>query len=116
MAHALTRLCSNFILPFQKSVLNHSGPPARLLWTKQNCETHQHFPHASPGGNLVLIPWPPICIPIPAVALAVGREWVADGVSPGSARKEARLHSRLGCLQQHTGRWEAPQGQAPSQR
>lgn len=42
VAHASTRLCSDFISLFQKCVSNHPGPPP-LLWTPRNCETHTAF-------------------------------------------------------------------------
>lgn len=50
MAHASARFCSNFILPFQKCVSNHSGPPL-LFWTEQNCETHSVLSTCLPPGE-----------------------------------------------------------------
>lgn len=50
VAHALTKFCSNFILPFQKSVLNHSGPP-RGSSGQNRIVKHSSTFHTPTGGR-----------------------------------------------------------------
>lgn len=86
VAYVSTRFCSNFILPFQKCVSNHSGPP--LFLCRNGIVKHkQCFPHASP--------------PPPHINIITGDLHVRPAAVAGSSQE-------IRSAQQGHGRWEIP--------
>lgn len=89
VAYVSTRFCSSFILPFQKCVSNHSGPP--LLLCRNGIVKHkQCYPHA---------PYPPP--PHPTLILSQAICICGPAAVAGSSQE-------IRNMQQGHGRWEIP--------